>query len=331
MSKTSSSTSSSSLSTSGERLIGNNINTTGNNSPPLKKTGVQLDNDGCLIKRILKEGYGETTPPPKSIVSILYEGYLSNNNIFDSNVQQQNRSAFTFQMGTNSAIEAIEIAVSTMKLGEEAEIVTTQKFAFGKLGLPPFIPPNTTIIYKVQLLSIQLFEDIENNNGISFNNSTNINIFVIWIKKTLKEKEKGNEYFNSNNFKKAMRHYIKSIWLLNDPRLGGINSNSNNNNNQNENNNNNIKQLKDLLIVLYLNLATCNIKLQDGNRAIANCEKVVEMGGNTAKLYYRMGQAYSLNQQYDSAKRCLVQAIRLEPNDKLLRDELEKIKLNLNN
>ncbi|KAF2072343.1 hypothetical protein CYY_006338 [Polysphondylium violaceum] len=310
-----------SLTSSGERLIGSN-------SPPLKKPGVQLDSDGCLIKRVLKEGYSDTTPPPKSIVSILYEGYLSNNNIFDSNVQQQNRSPFTFQLGTNSAIEAIEIAVATMKLGEEAEIVTTQRFGFGKLGLPPFIPPNTTIIYKVQLLSIQLFEDIDNNTGISFNNSTSIDVFDIWIKKALKEKELGNQYFNSNNYKKAIRHYIKSIWLLNDPRLGGVSFSGDKE--QNDSNSSNSKQLKDLLIVLYLNLASCNIKLQDGNRAIANCEKVAEMGGNTAKFYFKMGQAYSLNKQYESAKRCLVQAIRLEPNDKILRDELEKIKLNLN-
>src|SRR4051812_7485793 len=37
---------------------GNNItNITGNDKQ--RKAGIQLDSDGCLIKRIIKEGYGE--------------------------------------------------------------------------------------------------------------------------------------------------------------------------------------------------------------------------------------------------------------------------------
>ncbi|KAM9962990.1 hypothetical protein ACTFIW_006211 [Dictyostelium discoideum] len=279
----------------------NTINSDSNNNIINKprKAGIQLDSDGCLIKRIIKEGYGEI-PPPRSIVTVHYEGYLSNQVLFDSSVQRN--SPFTFQMGTKSVIDAIEQSISTMKVGQEAEIVTTQRYAFGKLGLPPFIPPNVSVIYKIKLLSYKL----------KSNDFTN---FESLINKSKEEKEIGNQFFQKSNYKKSIRHYVKSIWILNDPEQTlGLNEMEN-------------KLLKDTLIILYLNLASCNIKLKDGKRGISNCEKILELGGNTtAKFYYRMGQAYSLNKQYDSAKRCLVQAIRLEPNDKLLRDELENIK-----
>eukprot|EP01132_Coremiostelium_polycephalum_P001521 gene1521-1914_t len=291
-------TSANSGSSTPERPISLSSSTSSTTTPTKKQPGIQLDSDGCLIKRILKEGTGDI-PPQKSIVSVHYEGYLSNNIIFDSSVQSN--TPFTFQLGSNKVIDALEMAIVTMKVGEEAEIVTTQKFAFGKNGLPPFIPPNTSIIYKIQLLSFT----IDNNEYYNFETL---------IHKSLQEKEKGNEFFKKSIYKKAMKHYIKSIWLLGDSRFILDISESNQ------------KLLKDSLIVLYLNLATCNIKLKQGRNALLNCEKVVEIGGNTAKLYYKMGQAYALNKQYEPAKRSLVQAIRMEPNDKLLRDELENIK-----
>ncbi|KYR02855.1 hypothetical protein DLAC_00325 [Tieghemostelium lacteum] len=271
--------------------------------PSLKRTGVQLDTDGCLIKRILKEGSGEI-PPQKSIVTIHYEGYLSTGILFDSSVQ--NNTPLTFQLNSNKVVEALDIAILTMKVGEEAEVVSTQKFGFGKHGLPPFIPPNTSIIFKVQLLS---FRESGTSNDITC--STN---FEQIINKTLKEKEKGTENYQSGEYRKALRHYIKSLWILQDPNVIVTQESD-------------IKKRQDTMIVLYLNIATCHIKLQDGTRAISNCEKILELGGNNAKFYYRMGQAYALNKQFDSAKRSLVQAIRLEPNDKLLRDELESVKL----
>eukprot|EP01133_Synstelium_polycarpum_P001373 gene1373-1576_t len=270
--------------------------------PHLKKPGVHLDQDGCLIKRILKEGSGDI-PPTDAIVTVHYEGYLSNGHLFDSSVQASSNTPFTFRLGRSMAIDAIDQAVATMHVGEEAEIVTTQRYAFGKNGLPPFVPPNTSIVYKVQLLSYKI--DTLNN----------YNSFDTLLAKVKLEKEKGNDYFNQEKYKMAMKYYIRGIWLLGEPRytLALVDKEA--------------RVLRETLIVLYLNLATCNIKLLDGRRALTNCEKVMEMGGSSAKFYFRMGQAYTLNKQYDSAKRCLVQAIRIEPNDVKLRDELERIKL----
>ncbi|EGG23595.1 hypothetical protein DFA_05729 [Cavenderia fasciculata] len=268
---------------------------------PQKKLGIHLDNDGCLIKRVLKDGSGDQVPS-NAIVSILYEAYLSNGHLFDSNVQLKG-TPFTFQLGTHASIDAVELAVKSMRVGEEAEIVSTQRYAFGKHGLPPFIPPNTSVIYKIQLISFKLdtLHDYNSFQGL--------------ISKSLKEKDRGNNYFNQQKFKLAMKYYIKGIWILGDPNYTLIL------------NEDQTKIQRDALIVLYLNLATCNIKLMDGKRALTNCEKILELGGSSAKFYFRMSQAYSLNRQFESAKRCIVQAIRLEPSDSKLRDELDKIKV----
>ncbi|EGC37198.1 hypothetical protein DICPUDRAFT_77144 [Dictyostelium purpureum] len=250
-----------------------------------KSAGIQLDSDGCLVKRVIKEGYGEL-PPPRSLVTVHYEAYLSNNQLFDSSLQRN--LPFTFQLGTSSVVEAIEMAVPTMKVGQEAEIVSTQKYAFGKLGLPPYIPPNVSVIFKIKLLSFKFKQNDYNN-------------FEALITRAKEEKETGNQFYNKTNYKKAIRHYVKGIWILSDPEQTlGINEGED-------------KLLKETFIVLYLNLASCHIKLKDGKRALSTCEKILELGGNTAKFYFRMGQAYALNKQFDSAKRSVIQAIRLEP------------------
>ncbi|GAM19131.1 hypothetical protein SAMD00019534_023060 [Acytostelium subglobosum LB1] len=266
----------------------------------LRRPGIQLDTDGCLIKRVLKEGHGELPPARGAIVTIHYEAYLSSGPLFDSSVQ--NNTPLTFKHGQSTVVEAIEMAIPTMRVGEDAEIVSTQRYAYGKNGMPPFVPPNTSITYKVQLISFKI------DNVNDYNN------FDTLLAKAKNEKDKGNEYFNQQRHKLAMKRYIKGVWLLGDSRYTMALDDTRS------------KNLKELLIVLYLNLATCNIKLANGRLALTNCEKVMELGGSSAKFYFRMGQAYSLNKQYESAKRCLVQAIRLEPNDVKLREELENIK-----
>ena len=54
--------------------------------------------------------------------------------------------------GTGAVIDGWDMALLTMRLGERADIFLQPKYAFGEKGRPPKIPPNSRVIFRVELL-----------------------------------------------------------------------------------------------------------------------------------------------------------------------------------
>ena len=42
-----------------------------------------------------------------------------------------------------------------MSVGEKARLTCTPDYAYGARGFPPVIPPNSTLVFEVELLSIR--------------------------------------------------------------------------------------------------------------------------------------------------------------------------------
>ena len=59
-----------------------------------------------------------------------------------------------FFAGRGNVIVGLDIALSTMKRGEVSRFHISPKYAYGLLGCPPRIPPNASILYEVELLSV---------------------------------------------------------------------------------------------------------------------------------------------------------------------------------
>mmetsp|Transcript_63082 Transcript_63082/g.174846 ORF Transcript_63082/g.174846 Transcript_63082/m.174846 type:complete len:560 (+) Transcript_63082:58-1737(+) len=72
---------------------------------------------------------------------------------------------FRFVLGQQprQVVEGFELGVQTMKRGEIAEFTIAPRFAYDDLGSPPLIPPDTTMVFEVELLGweakVDLFED----------------------------------------------------------------------------------------------------------------------------------------------------------------------------
>ena len=67
---------------------------------------------------------------------------------------------FTFPLGKNKAIQAMDMAVATMTLGEKCEIISRCDYAYGKEGLRTpkgdmRIPPFATLKFELELISIE--------------------------------------------------------------------------------------------------------------------------------------------------------------------------------
>ncbi|KAJ6311769.1 hypothetical protein OIU76_012333 [Salix suchowensis] len=74
------------------------------------------------------------------LVDVHYEGTLAETGeVFDTT--RLDNTVFSFELGKGSVIQAWEIAVKTMKVGEVAKITCKPEFAYGSAGSLPDIPP----------------------------------------------------------------------------------------------------------------------------------------------------------------------------------------------
>ena len=73
--------------------------------------------------------------------------------------------------------------------------------------------------------------------------------------------------------------------------------------------------------LLNLNLSLCNYKRDAASNAIKHAKDAIVINDKNPKGYYRLFLAHKLNKDLDKAKEQIVQAIKLDPNNKVMRKE----------
>jgi len=84
--------------------------------------------------------------------------------------------------------------------------------------------------------------------------------------------------------------------------------------------------VKDVLIIMEVNIAACLLKLEDYSGAIEQATKVLNLAPRHAKAFYRRAVALRSLGKLEEAELDLIQASAILPNDKAMSNELEKIK-----
>uniref|UniRef100_A0A0N4ZE27 peptidylprolyl isomerase n=1 Tax=Parastrongyloides trichosuri TaxID=131310 RepID=A0A0N4ZE27_PARTI len=112
---------------------------------------ISPNQDGGVLKKILREGKVSTTAKSGDKVFVHYTGTLTENGKkFDSS--RDRNEEFSFVLGKSQVIKGWDIGVATMKVGEKAILRCRPEYAYGEHGSGSSIPPNATLDFEVEFL-----------------------------------------------------------------------------------------------------------------------------------------------------------------------------------
>ncbi len=97
---------------------------------------------------ITQEGTGTESPQHGTSVTVHYTGTLIDGKMFDSSIARGEPTEFA----VGQVIEGWNEALVTMKKGEKRTLIIPPELGYGRQGFPGVIPPNSFLIFDVELI-----------------------------------------------------------------------------------------------------------------------------------------------------------------------------------
>ena len=100
----------------------------------------------------IEAGTGDQAKAGKT-VRVHYTGKFLDGKVFDSSVSRGD--PLEFLLGAGRVIKGWDEGIALMKVGGKAQLTIPPQLAYGERGAGGVIPPNATLIFDVELISIK--------------------------------------------------------------------------------------------------------------------------------------------------------------------------------
>lgn len=249
------------------------------------------DGDGGVMKIIVRKGEGYQSPNDSGVCQVKYTG-TAHDNVFTKHPKDKevtlniDEDFFNMPDGLNKALQS-------MNKGEKATFKVRADYAYGAEGCPDLgIPPNTDIIYTIDLISFK-------NEKSSWEMDTKEKIASM-----IKKKGKGNKYFSIRKYAKACDFYKKALdtFSESDMKKDDLKEEEK-------------TEIKKNQVSCHSNTAICKLRDKEFAECIESCDKALEIEPDHVKSRFRRGQAYAYNGENTKALVDLKAAKALKPED----------------
>lgn len=110
------------------------------------------ETDSGLLYTTLKEGDGNKAENGNT-VQVHYSGWLGDGTLFDTSRLRD--IPYAFILGESQVIAGWEEGVEGMVVGEIRQLRIPPELAYAETGYPPYIPPDATLVFEIELLEIE--------------------------------------------------------------------------------------------------------------------------------------------------------------------------------
>ena len=114
--------------------------------------GAEYTTPSGLKIQDLRVGDGPS-PLPGQTITVNYVGTLENGKEFDSSYKRG--KPVDFKIGIGKVIKGWDEGLMTMKVGGKRRLFIPSKIGYGPAGNPPDIPPNSNLIFEIELLGVK--------------------------------------------------------------------------------------------------------------------------------------------------------------------------------
>lgn len=259
-------------------------------------------NGGSILKKRLycpeETVNDKNTPIFETVVTLNMTGRVeATNEVFDQ------RLSASFRVGEGELGLGMEKAVRTMHRGEKAEFTFLPPWPVSLCSNPSIAGldlKNTAVVYVVELVSF-----------VDSKTPFECHSYEDHLEEAELRKEQGNKAHDAKKFTLAITKYTKAQLYLEQfnafksPEQEQIYS-----------------QLK---VLLALNLAAANLKLEDYEKVVLHCSNALEIEPRNAKGLYRRASANIAINKYEPAQKDLLLLMELEPASVVYKHMMKRV------
>jgi len=274
------------------------------------------DNDGWMkilgndqiMKKILKNGIPNKKPLRGEVCTIKLEGRLKS----DENVVFESLDDYTFQLGDSEVVSGLDLAIPLMCKGEVSTVTVAHRFGYGSKGLVPNVPPNSDLVYTVEVLDFEPEKELEELSVCERRDIGN------------RKRERGNWWYGRGEASLAIQCYRRALDFLDDTE-GGIQYPKGDDSEAKVKVTEDVRLMIDDRLKTFNNMAAAQLKLKAYQPALNSVESVLACQPKNVKALYRKGKILGERGDTEAAIEILKRANELEPENKAVLTEISKL------